>query len=174
MPVVLVAILFKHKVGTLNPWELQMENKRKREETEARMAAVVDAQNEAKKQQELEMEEKHRISEAKRLAFEAKRNEELAAAKRASDAKAAHIHATIEQNDRREEAKKELYRRKEAEAQERLRLLTIEKQHEEVRKQQERDDKERARQAAIEKASNHHTSHVACFCQLATSAGLAD
>ena len=137
-----------------------MENKRKREETEARMAAVVDAQYEAKKEQERQMQEKHRRTEEKRLAFEAKRNEELAAAKRAADAKAAHIAATIEANDRREEAKKDLYRRKEAEALERLRLLAIEKQHEEKRKQQELDDKERARQQAIEKASISSSSRT--------------
>ena len=52
----------------------------------------------------------------------------------------------------KEEGKKEKFTEKEAEALERLRLLAIEKECEDARKQQERDEKERARLEKIEKA----------------------
>jgi len=45
-----------------------------------------------------------------------------------------------------------VYRQKEAEALERLRLIAIEKEEEERRKQAERDEKERMRQYAIDKS----------------------
>ena len=48
-----------------------------------------------------------------------------------------HTRATIEQNDRREEEKKNVYRAKEAEAEDRLRQLAIEKEREDARKQAE-------------------------------------
>jgi len=69
-----------------------------------------------------------------------------------------HIRQTIELNQVREAKKKEMYKLKEEEALERLRLLVIEKEHEDQRKQMEREHKERARQYAIDKVlmSTHY------------------